>query len=289
MDLNRDELRRQVAESKNDHADSLPRFREALKTLFDRDRTAQAGDEVAKSALLGVPSRRAFLTIGGVGVVSSAILVGCGQPKAPETIAQTGTTPLQPLDTTTTAPGSPATDLVLLRTASSIEALAIATYGQALSSGALTTPAVSSAVQLFKSQHEDHLNLLKTITSDAGGEPYTEPNFYLKYEVVDPTVKTTKSQDQWLALATTLENTAAQTYNYAGGVLTTPTLRSSLMSIGATEARHTTVLYIAQGLVPVPLSLASTAKAVTPDAYIGPNGPVKTKTVLPPPTTASAS
>ena len=104
--------------------------------------------------------------------------------------------------------------------------MAIDTYGQALSSGALTTPAVKSAAQLFKSQHEDHLNLLKTITSDAGGEPYTEPNFYLKYEVVDPTVKSTKSQDQWLALATTLENTAAQTYNYAGGVLTTPTLRA---------------------------------------------------------------
>ena len=104
-----------------------------------------------------------------------------------------------------------------------------------------------------------------------------------------PTVETTKSQDQWLALATTLENTAAQTYNYAGGVMTTPTLRASLMSIGATEARHLTVLYIAQGLVPVPLPLASTAKAVTPDAYIGPNGPVKNKTVLPTPTTAAAS
>ena len=78
-----------------------------------------------------MPSRRTFLTIGGVGVVSSAILVGCGQPKAPESIAQTGTTPLQPLDTTTTAPGSPATDLILLRTSSSIEALAIDTYGKA--------------------------------------------------------------------------------------------------------------------------------------------------------------
>ncbi len=288
MDLNRDELRRQVAESKRDHAESLPRFREALKVLFDRDRSPERHDEAAKSALLGIPSRRTFLTIGGVGLASSAILVGCGQPKAPETIAQTGTTPLQPLDTTTTAPGSPEMDLTLLRTSSSIETLAISTYQTALDSGALSGQ-VKSAVALFQSQHEDHLNLLKTITSDAGGTPYTDPNFYLKYEVVDPTVKTTKSQSQWLALATTLENTAAQTYNLAGGTMTTPTLRASLMSIGATEARHLTVLYIAQGLVPVPLPLASTAKSVTPDAYIGPNGPVKGKTVLPPPTTASAS
>jgi len=289
MEMNRDELRRQVAESKKDHAESLPRFREALKELFDRDRTSRPGDEAAKAGLLGVPSRRAFLTVGGVGVLSSAILVGCGQPKSPTQIAQTGTTPLQPLDTTTTAPGSPANDLVLLRTSSSIEVLAIQTYQKALNSGALTTPAVKSALQLFQSQHEDHLNLLKTITSDAGGQPYTEANFYLSYEFVNPTVQTAKTQDQWLALATVLENTAAQTYNFAGGTMTTQNLRASLMSIGATEARHLTALYIAQGQVPVPLSLASTAKAVTPDAYIGPNGPVKDKTVLPPPTTVSAS
>ncbi len=289
MDLNRDELRRQLAASEQDHAESLPRFREALKVLFDRDRTPAPGDAEAKAALLGVPSRRTFLTVGGVGLLSSAVLVGCGQSSQPPQIAQTGTTPLQPLDTTTTAPGSHATDLVLLRTASSIEVLAINTYQKALQSGDLTTPAVKSAVQLFQSQHEDHQNLLKTITSDNGGEPYTEANFYLSYELVDPTVKTTKSQDQWLALATVLENTAAQTYNYAGGTLTTPTLRASLMSIGATEARHLTALYIAQGQVAVPLSLASTAKAVTPDAYIGPKGPVKGKTVLPPPTTAAAS
>jgi hypothetical protein len=289
MDLNRDELRRQTAESKKDHAESMPRFREALKYLFDPDAPSSPDREAAKATLLGVPSRRSFLTVGGVGVAASAILVGCsGAPPNPQ-IAQTGTTPLQPLVTTTTAPGSPANDLVLLRTASSIEVLAVQTYQSALNSGALTTPAVKSAAQLFMSQHQDHQNLLKTITSDAGGQPYNEANFYLSYEFVDPTVKTTKSQDQWLALATTLENTASQTYSYAGGVMTTPSLRASLMSIGATEARHLTVLYIAQGLVPVPLSLGSTAKAVTPDAYIGPNGPVKGKTVLPPPTTVASS
>ena len=289
MDLNRDELRRQTAESKKDHAESMPRFREALKHLFDPDAPSSPDREAAKSSLLGVPSRRSFLAVGGVGVAASAIVVGCsGAPPNPQ-IAQTGTTPLQPLVTTTTAPGSPATDLILLRTASSIEVLAVKTYQSALDSGALTTPAVKSAAALFQSQHLDHQNLLKTITSDAGGVPYTEANYYLSYEFVDPAVKTTKTQNQWLALATTLENTASQTYSYAGGVLTKPSLRASLMSIGATEARHLTVLYIAQGLVPVPLSLGSTSKAITPDAYIGPNGPVKGKTVLPPPTTVASS
>ena len=59
------------------------------------------------------------------------------------------------------------------------------------------------------------------------------------------------------------------------------------MSIGATEARHLTALYLLQGLVPVPLSIFSTAKATPPDSYIGPNGPVKPLELLPTPTTAA--
>ena len=73
----------------------------------------------------------------------------------------------------------------------------------------------------------------------------------------------------------------------AGGVLTTPTLRAAIMSIGTTEGRHLTALYLLQGLVPVPLSIFSTAKAAPPDSYIGPNGPVKPLNQLPTPTTAA--
>ncbi len=222
MDFNRDELRRQLVESKADHADSLPRFREALKQLFDPDRSVPTE---LKASLLGVPSRRSFLTVGGAAVAGSALLAACGQ-NPPNQIAQTGTTPQPPASTTTTAPGSPENDLVLLRTASSIEVLAIETYTKAISSGALTTADVKSAIELFRSQHQDHQQLLTTVTTDAGGEPYTDANLYLTYEVVDPTLKTVKTESDILALATTLENTAAQTYVYSGGVLTTQNLRA---------------------------------------------------------------
>ena len=69
-----------------------------------------------------------------------------------------------------------------------------------------------------------------------------------------------------MLLATELENTAGQTYVMAGGVLTTPQLRAAIMSIGMTEGRHLTALYPLQGLVPVPLSIFSTAKATPPDS-----------------------
>jgi Ferritin-like domain len=283
MDVNRDEVRRQLAESRRDHAESMPKVREALKRLFDPARPGSADD---KAGLLGLPGRRSFLTIGGATVLGSALVVACGKEPTNQ-IAQTGTTPPQPSSTTTTAPGSHDLDITMLRTASSIEVLAINTYETALKSGLLTTPDVKSAVELFKSQHEDHANLLYTATSDAGGDPYKLPNPYLSYEVVAPTLKTIKTETGVVLLATELENTAGQTYVMAGGVLTTPQLRAAIMSIGTTEGRHLTALYLLQGLVPVPLSIFSTAKATPPDSYIGPNGPVKPLNQLPTPTTAA--
>ncbi len=61
------------------------------------------------------------------------------------------------------------------------------------------------------------------------------------------------------------------------------------MSIGATEARHLTALYILQQQEPVPLSIFSTAKAAPADSFIGAKGPVKGKDLLPTPTTAGSS
>ncbi|HVN51874.1 MAG TPA: ferritin-like domain-containing protein [Acidimicrobiales bacterium] len=284
-DVNRDELRRQLAQSQRDHVESLPRVREALKRVFDPDRPGTTDE---KTALLGLPGRRTFLAVGGAAVVGSAVLAACGKEPTNQ-IAQTGTTPPQPSSTTTTAPGNHETDLTLLRTASSIEVLAVNTYATALKSGIQLSSDVKSAITLFQSQHEDHANLLYTATTDAGGTPYEQPNEYLSYEVVEPTLKTTKDEAGVLALATELENTAGQTYVMAGGVLTTPQLRAAIMSIGTTEGRHLTALYLLQGLVPVPLSIFSTAKATPPDSYIGPKGPVKPIDQLPTPTTAASS
>ncbi len=285
MDLNRDELRRQLAESRHDHAESMPRFREALKRMFDPDRPGSAED---KAGLLGLPGRRAFLAAGGATLLGSAVLAACGKEPTQQ-VAQTGTTPPQPSSTTTTAPGSHATDLTLLRTASSIEILAVESYGAALALGKVTTPGIKQTLELFRSQHQDHANLLSTVTTDAGGTPYTKPNLYLAYEIIEPTVKGIRTEADVVGMATELENTAAQTYVNAGGVLTTPTLRAAIMSIGATEARHLTALYLIQQLVPVPLSVFTTAKTVPLDAYIGPDGPVKPKDELPTPTTVASS
>ena len=290
MDVNRDEVRRQLRESQREHAEAVPRFRELLKRLFDHD-SAVAAD--AKARLLGVPSRRSFLTIGGATVAGSAVLVGCATPKKKQ-LPVSGTTQPPNSSTTTTAPGSAETDLTLLRTAQSIEVLAITTYGAALVSGLLTVPAIVDAVTLFKSQHTDHAGLLASATRDLGGTPFDEANNFLDVEVVQPALTAAKAQDAdtalttLLTLATALENTAAQTYTLAGGVLTTPELRAALMSIGATEARHLTVLYGVQNLNPVPLAFMPTRNAAPEESFIGADGKTKEEPVAPTTTTTAA-
>jgi len=283
MDVNRDEIRRQLIESEREHAEAMPRFRELLGRMFDRDADVSAE---AKASLLGVPSRRSFLTVGGATVAGSAILAACATKKPPQT-AVTGSTEAAPASTTTTAPGSADTDITLLRTAQSIEVLAVQTYGTALSGGLLTTPSLIDMIKLFQSQHQDHAGLIASVTRDQGGTPYDTANIYLDVEVVTPALAAATDEASIVALATELENTAAQTYTLAGKVLTTPEMRAALMSIGATEARHLTVLYGVAALNPVPLPFMSTQGAAPEEAYITKDGPV-TPDPVPPTTTTSA-
>ena len=283
MDVNRDEIRRQLIESEREHAEAVPRFHELLKRMFDRDAGVSAD---AKASVLGVPSRRSFLTVGGATVAGSAILAACATKKPPQTPV-TGSTEAAPASTTTTAPGSADTDITLLRTAQSIEVLAVQTYGTALTSGLLTTPSLIDMIKLFQSQHQDHAGLIASVTRDQGGTPYDTANKYLDVEVVTPALAAATDEASIVALATELENTAAQTYTLAGKVLTTPEMRAALMSIGATEARHLTVLYGVAALNPVPLPFMSTQGAAPEEAYITKDGPV-TPDPVPPTTTTSA-
>ena len=271
MTINRDEVRRQLSASKQDQAEAMPRFREALKRAFDRDRGAT---EDEKAALLGVPSRRAFLTVGGAAVVGSAVLAGCVQPTK-KVLPVSGTSIPDPSSTTTTAPGTKELDLTLLRTAQSIEVLAVQTYQKILDGGIVQTASTLDAMKLFQSQHNQHAGLLATTTTDNGGKPYDTANPYLDVEVITPALTAATTEAAVLKVAALLENTAAQTYTGAGGTFTTASLRGAILSIGAVEARHLTVLYtISQGN-PVPLSLMPTHLAIPPVGYIGENGPVK--------------
>ena len=283
MDINHDEVRRQLRESADEHDEAMPRFREALRRLFDPRSKATDDD---KAALLGVPSRRSLLTLGGAAVAGSA-LVACTSP-AKKQLAETGDTPV-PVSSTTVAPGSADMDLTLLRTAQSFEVLLVKTYDAAVSGGSLTTPSVLDAAKLFGSQHQQHADLLSSTITGLGGTPFDKPNDYMQIAVTTPGLAAITDEASAAKFFAELENTAAQTYTQSGQVLTSAALRGTAMSIAATEARHLTVWYGVQQLNPTPLPFFPTRDAIVPDAYIDPKATGPRKTPEPPTTTTTAA
>lgn len=262
-DFSSDEIRRQLRDASRDQAAAVAVMPAAVEQLLD---PASGATEADKTSFLGVPTRRSFL-IGSSVVAASAIIAACSKKK-PGQIPVTAPLPDASASTTTTMPGSPATDLVLLRTAQSIEALAVDTYAKALASGLVTTPAIIDAIKLFSAQHQEHAAALNGPITSAGGTVVTTPNQYLLDAAVTKELSELTDEKSVLVLARDLENIAAQTYTEASYVITVPALRSAAMTIGNVEARHITVLNLALGYAPVPLPVMATAKAIDPKGYL---------------------
>jgi hypothetical protein len=275
MDYARDELRREARASHVEHRAAMSGWRRALAHVFDPDGPASDAD---KAAFLAVPNRRQFLRIGGMTIAGSALLVACGDDEDDSagnttTTAAGGTTTSAGGGSTTSTTAAAATDmdLTLLRTASSIEVLAIDAYQAAVDSGLVTDQAVADAALLFQEQHGDHNAALQAQTESLGGEPYTEANPFLQENVVGPALETVTDQLSVVQLALELENAAAQTYALAGGLLSTPTLRQIIMSIGGVEARHMAVLrgvIDGAGTAQVPVGFMPTEDAAPEESFV---------------------
>ena len=273
MDLNRDEIRRQLREAEVLQKEAMGPFRRALDRMFSGE---EDYDVRTKSHLLGVPDRRQFMKVGGATVIGAAVLAACGSSSSDKAASSGTTTPTTATPTSpTTAPeaaADAATDKVLLRTATSIELLAVAVYDKALGLGVVTTPAVAQAAKLFRDQHQEHAALLQGATTKAGGVAYRKPNAYLYDNVVTPALPTIKTEADVIKFARELENVAASTYTLAAGVLGTADLRQALMSIGGVEARHVAVLNMAMNggdlTTGAPIPFQTTTDAVGSAAYV---------------------
>ena len=162
----------------------------------------------------------------------------------------------QTMDSTaTTAGGEGNLDLTLAKTAASLEKLAVDVYGTA--AALLTTPAVLDAAKMFAGHHQMHLDALNGVITGAGAEAVTEQNAAVFNALIKPSLDKAKTETDALMIALALEEAAAQTYAFAGGTLSTPALRSTIMTIGGVEARHAAVLRM--------VALAQTPFDVFPD------------------------
>ncbi len=257
------------------NTEAMPKWREVLTRIMGSDDQRLTDDD--KAAILGVPSpsRRELFKFGGAAIIGAAVLAACGGDDD-DTTATTaggaattaggaattaGTTPATTMAPGTTAPastmapettagsettvaaGGGAQDLVLARTAASLEKLAVDTYGTA--AGLITTPAIKDAATMFIGHHQMHLDAFNGVITGAGGTAVTTMNQAVYDALVKPAVDAAKTETDAVNLALKLEEAAAQTYVFAGGALSTPALRSTIMTIGGVEARHAAVLRMA--------------------------------------------
>ena len=261
QDLNNDEIRRQLRAVDRMNTAVVPKWREALARLIGDDQLSTND----KATLLGVPSpnRRDLFKFGGATILGVAVLAACGSDSAdapavtnaagttagttaattPAATTPAATAPAATDAPTTTAANSGEMDLVLARTAASLEKLAVDTYGAA--GGLITTPAVLAAATMFAGHHQMHLDALNAVITGAGGTAITQMNQAVYDALVKPAIDSAKTETDAVNLALALEEAAAQTYVFAGGALSTPGLRSTIMTIGGVEARHAAVLRMA--------------------------------------------
>ncbi|MFI5269452.1 MAG: DUF4439 domain-containing protein [Chloroflexota bacterium] len=128
-----------------------------------------------------------------------------------------------------------------------IEHQAIWTYNAAGGTKLLQKPVLDVAL-LFKSQHEQHRDALSDAVVKLGGKPTTTKD---KYDL--PNLKT---QNDILAFALKLEETATKAYVDAVGKLNDRALASSAASVGTVEGEHAAILREALGQPPVPAAFA---------------------------------
>ena len=257
LDLPNDQIRRELREIDDLQQSSLPAFRSALRRLF-----GDAGHTEAEqsAAVIGGLSRRNVLRIGGVTLLGGAVMAACGSSatKAVTTTSGGASTSLAPTTAARATAGSTTTvaalatgDALILRTASSIEELAVAVYQTAIDSGLVKTAAIADAAKLFQAQHKEHSALFQAQTKAAGGTPFTQPNPAI-LAAIKPTIDALKDELGIVALAFELETVAAQTYQSNVGTFTDLKLNAAIMTVGGVEARHAAVLagVLKQGQVP---------------------------------------
>jgi hypothetical protein len=276
-----DDVRREAAAIQELHEATMPALTEAVARIFDGDSKlslAQRADLVLGRGF----ARRRLLQVGGLSVVGAAILAACGSDNNDQgggattsgasttsgaaTTTSGATTTAGATTTgmggaTTTAPGGAGSDATILRTASSIEELAVAAYQTAIDSGLVKTPAVGDAAKLFQAQHKEHSALFQSATKAAGGQPFTEPNPAI-LQALKPTIDGLKDEAGVLKLAYDLENVAAETYQANVGTFKDMTLNAAIMSVGGVEARHAALLALVLGQAPVPKAFQTTRNAV---------------------------
>jgi hypothetical protein len=262
MEFSKDELRRDLAASRDEQRQSMRHLRDGLARLLDdgsRDSAAERAD-----LIVGGWGRRRFLAVGGLSVATAALVAACGSDSSSD-VPQSGIGP-----STTALAKHVTTDVTLLRTASSLEHSMIDVYQKALDAGTLDVD-VTALAKLFQEQHGEHAAFFEGLTTEAGGEAWTKGNAELQTNVIEPTLKLITAagnqQTDFVYLTYVLEEVAGGTYQSFVPTFSKPSYRGQVMTVGGVEVRHaaTLVKLLPHGNVTPLKAPTSTTTTVAPD------------------------
>ena len=150
----------------------------------------------------------------------------------------------------TPAHADEALDIQILQTASSLEVLAVATYGAALTLDFIKSgnPVVIKFAQTTMMQHDEHKKAFQSQTKALGGKEQTAPNAKFK-PIVDAAVPTLKAPLDVVNLAETLETVATQTYLMNTTQLEDTASLRVMASVMGVETQHAAVLRAVKALL----------------------------------------
>lgn len=233
MEISSDAVRRALRDIDARHRLELDPTAETIDRLYQDDAPTQAKWDV----IAGGANRATWMKVGGVAVLTSAVLAACGDnaEKASPTTAP------PPGATTTIAGGSriDANDLTVFRFSASLENLAVAAYD--MGAPLIKTPTLLTLAKLFQSHHKEHAMLFNGQLTSNGQKAFTEPNPVV-LQTLKPQIDALKTEADVLKFAQTLEVAAASTYFSTVGVLKGEKLGYTTMTIAGTEYRHAALL-----------------------------------------------
>jgi len=232
-DTSNEFTRREARATQIEHVLAMGQMREIVARLFGGDASESAAAK-ADFATGGV-NRRGFLKIGGLSVATAAIFAACGSDDE-----GSGTTAGGEGDEDGGMSGNSG-DLTIVRTAASLELLAVDVYQKAIDSGLVKTAAIGDAAKLFQEQHREHAELFNGAAKQMGGEPFEKANPEVM-KSLEPALAGLKDELGVVKLAYDLENIAASTYFSTIGAFNDAKLNQAAMSVGGVEARHVAVL-----------------------------------------------
>lgn len=185
----------------------------------------------------GTLSRRSLLRSAGAVAVSGGVLAACGDP-IDKQATRIGESP-----STTALKTAEVNDIVLLRTAMSMERL----VHDILTNEDIASAFVSgsSPSEWFAPAHRRSLAALSALVTARGGEPYDEANPKLMSVYGSSAIELVAGSDQKKVdahvLAHGLETLLASTYQLSVATTTEPALRAEMMGLAARASRNAAI------------------------------------------------